>query len=158
MEHSYPLEAFAPIFEPDAYSMSERLNCAPFFTNLDMSVYAALIFAPELIGALCSRASRAAGDLRMIYLREYLTPFLTPVRESGDSEEIWRERVRYGGNLGKFIDFLQEHSLLDLFANPRARSFYTKWLAEYGDDSIAQMAGAHLVYWGISQVCIGQNN
>src|SRR3989338_4486926 len=90
----------------------------------------------------------------MIYLREYLTPFLTPVRESGDSEEIWRERVRYGGNLGKFIDFLQEHSLLDLFANPRARSFYTKWLAEYGDDSIAQMAGAHLVYWGISQVCI----
>src|SRR3989344_8188803 len=96
----YPPETYAPIFRADDYSVKDQWHLAPFFTNLDKSVYASLIFAPELIGALCSRASRAAGDLRTTYLREYLTPFLTPVRESGASEEIWRERVRYGGNLG----------------------------------------------------------
>lgn len=154
MDSRYPLNEFAPIFEADVYSEHQRRHCAPFFTNLDKSVYGALIFAPELIGALCSRTSRAAGDLRMTYLREYLLPFLEPVREAKDTDEAWEAKVSYGANLQKFIEFLHEHPILDLFANPRARSFYAKWLAEYGDDSIAQMAGAHLVYWGISQVCI----
>ena len=56
--------------------------------------------------------------------------------------------------LKQFIEFLHQHPLLRLFANPRARAFYAKWLAGFGDDSIAQMAGTHLVYSGISQVAI----
>lgn len=154
MNHFDSSEPFAPIFEPDSYSDRERWHCAPFFTNLDKSVYAALIFAPELIGALCSRASRATGDLRMIYLREYLMPFVEPTREEKDTDEAWKAKTHYGASIKKFIEFLHSHPILDLFANPRARSFYAKWLAEYGDDSIAQMAGAHLIYCGISQVCV----
>lgn len=148
------LDKFAPIFKPDDYSEKDKRHLAPFFTNLDKSVYAPLIFAPELIGALCSRTSRAAQDLRHIYLHEFVYPFLNPVKEEKDTDETFLEKIKYGEALEKFIEFLHKHSILELFSNPRARSFYIKWLAQYGDDSIAQMAGAHLVFWGISQVAI----
>lgn len=148
------LEKFEPAFGLAAYSDEEKRLLNPFFTNLEKSVYVPLLFAPELIGALCSRTSRAAEDLRTIYLKEYVTPFLNPTRESKETDETWDEKVAYGKALSEFIDFLQKHSIVDLFANPRARSFYIKWLAQYGDDSIAQMAGSHLVFCGLSQVAI----
>ncbi|TSC78375.1 MAG: thymidylate synthase complementing protein ThyX, partial [Parcubacteria group bacterium Gr01-1014_33] len=148
------LEEFAPLFQPDTYSEEDQYNLSPFFTNLDKSVYVPLIVAPELVGALCSRASRAPGDLRYIYLHEFIYPFIKPERDQKDTDEIWNEKVRYGKDLQSFISFLHEHPLTDLFSNPRARSFYIKWLAQYGDDSIAQMAGAHLGFWGLSQIAI----
>jgi hypothetical protein len=80
-----PIEAFAPLFRADEYSEKDQWHLAPFFTNLDTSVYVALIFAPELSGALCSRASRAAGDLRQIYLREFIYHFVYPERGPKDT-------------------------------------------------------------------------
>lgn len=150
----HKISEFAPLFRPDDYSERDKWHLGPFFTNLGKSVYAPLIFAPELIGALCSRASRAAHDLRHIYLNEYVYPFVDPLREEKDTDEIWAEKLNYGNDLKYFIEFLHEHPILDIFSNPRARSFYAKWLAQYGDDSIAQMAGTHLVFSGISQLAI----
>jgi thymidylate synthase ThyX len=31
---------------------------------------------------------------------------------------------------------------------------YSKWLSQYGDDSIAQITGTHVIVWGISQVAM----
>jgi thymidylate synthase ThyX len=135
-------DAFAPLFIADAYTARERKLVAPFFTNLTESVYVPLITSPEVIGALCSRTSRAAGDLRKIFLDEYVQPFV----DDGEGE--------YGAELTAFIKFLREHPIEKIFSNPRARSFYAKWLAQYGDDSIAQMAGSHVVFSALSQVAI----
>lgn len=146
------LEKFAPIFEPDAYSPEEERWLRPFFTNLNESVYAVATLPPELIGALCSRTSRAEGDLRQVYLQEYIKPFIQPAREEKDTDESWRTREAHALALQEFVQFFDKHSARDLFANPRARSFYIKWLAQYGDDSIAQMAGMHLVFTGVSQL------
>jgi len=148
------LVRFAPPFAPDTYSEKERKYLAPFFTNLDKSVYVPLIASPELIGALCSRTSRAAGDLRYIFLHEFVYPFVAPVRGEKETEDEWQEKVKYGKSLKEFISLFGEHSIADFFSHPRARSFYIKWLAQYGDDSIAQMAGLHLVFAGLSQVAI----
>ncbi|HLD26100.1 MAG TPA: FAD-dependent thymidylate synthase [Candidatus Andersenbacteria bacterium] len=142
MAEEHKLDAFAPLFAADSYTAAERGQLAPFFTNLTRSVYAPLIFSPEVIGALCSRASRAAGDLRRVFLDEYITPFLA------------HEDDAYGQELRELIAFLQAHPIEQIFSNPRARSFYAKWLAQYGDDSIAQMAGTHLVFGALSQVAI----
>lgn len=136
-----PLKKFAPPFKHDTYSVREKQNLAPFFTNRTDSVYAPLIFSPEVIGALCSRTSRAADDLRKIFLNEYIQPFL-------------EDKSAYGKHLSEFVKFLHKHPLTEIFSNPRARSFYAKWLAQYGDDSIAQMAGMHLVYSSLSQIGI----
>lgn len=144
----------APLFQQDLYTEEQKRLLAPFFTNLDQSVYVPLIFAPELIGALCSRASRAKGDLRKVFLDEFIVPFLSPVRTEKDTDATWEEKVKYGKELHAFIDFLQGHSIANIFSNPRARSFYVTWLAQYGDDSIAQMAGMHVGYAALSQVAI----
>ena len=149
-----PIESFAPHFVPDEYTSEDRRRIGQFFTNLDQSVYALLIPSPELVGALCSRMSRATQDIRAIFLREFIDPFLRPDPLPGESDDACAERRTYGNELRYFIEFLEAHPFETLFANPRARRFYVQWLAEYGDDSIAQMAGMHLAFSGISQVAI----
>lgn len=148
------LERFAPLFAPDDFTATERELLQCFFTNLDQSVYVPLIAAPEVIGALCSRASRAAGDLRRVFADEYLAPFLEAARGEGESDAEWQARRQYGEDLRAYINFLRAHPQERIFSNPRARAFYARWLAQYGDDSIAQMAGAHLVFSSLSQVAI----
>ncbi|MBU2634907.1 FAD-dependent thymidylate synthase [Patescibacteria group bacterium] len=119
----------------------EKYLLEPFFTNLDKSVFAVSFLPPEVIGALCSRTSRAKQDLRMIFLNEFIKPFI-------------EEESEYGKSLKALIDFLHKYPIELIFSNPKGREFYIKWLAQFGDDSIAQMAGAHLIYSGISQLTI----
>jgi len=127
------------LFDKPNFDDEEKYLLEPFFTNLDKSVYAILFLPPEVVGALCSRASRAKEDLRVVFLKEFVKPFL-------ESD--------YGQAFKNFVDFLHQNPYEVLFANPKAREFYIKWLAEYGDDSIAQMAGTHLVYSSLSQIAI----
>ena len=119
----------------------EKYLLGPFFTNLDKSVFAVSFLPPEVIGALCSRTSRAKEDLRTIFLNEFIKPFI-------------KEESEYGKSLKALIDFLHKYPIELIFSNPKGREFYIKWLAQFGDDSIAQMAGAHLIYSDISQIAI----
>lgn len=135
------LEKFAPIFEKPAPTKKENYLLEPFFTNLNESVFAVTFLPPEVIGALCARTSRAKEDLRIIFLNEFIKPFL---KEEGD----------YAKSLKALIDFLHKYPIELIFSNPKGREFYIKWLSQFGDDSIAQMAGAHLVYSNLSQVAI----
>lgn len=148
----HPLTDFSPLFEARKYSSKDKRNLQPFFTNLNSSVYVPLIFSPEIVGALCSRTSRAADDLRPIFLNEYIKPFLEP--EVTADANTKRDMAKYGRELKSLIDFLHKHPIEKIFSNPKARSFYAKWLAQYGDDSIAQMAGSHVVFSSLSQVGI----
>ncbi len=127
------------LFEKPNFNQEERYLIEPFFTNLDNSVYAITFLPPEIIGALASRTSRAKEDLRVIFLNEFVKPFLN---------------TAYGQALKALIDFVHQYPFELVFANPKAREFYIKWLAEYGDDSIAQMSGTHLIFSSLSQVAI----
>ncbi len=135
------MEEFAPGFEPLPISEEDRKLVAPFFTNIDKSVFAVTFLPAEVIGALCSMASRAKEDLRIVFLEQYTKAFL-------------KDENEYSKSLKALIDFLHEHPAEVVFANPKAREFYIKWLAQFGDDSIAQMSGAHLIFSGISQIAI----
>lgn len=134
---------FAPNFEKLELSEQDRYFIEPFFTNLDSPVFGVTFLPPEVIGALCSRASRAKDDLRIIFLKEFIKPFL-----EGDSQ--------YSESLRGLVDFLHKYPAELIFSNPKARDFYITWLSQFGDDSIAQMGGTHLIYAGISQLVIKQ--
>ncbi len=127
------------LFENLTLNEEEKYLIKPFFTNLDRSVYAITFLPPEVAGALCSRASRSKDDLRIVFLNEFIKPFL---------------ETEYGLTIKSLINFLHQYPFENIFANPKAREFYIKWLAEYGDDSIAQMAGTYLIYSSLSQVAI----
>ncbi len=135
------LKKFAPLFAELNLSSEEKYQIEPFFTNLERSVFVVPFLPPEMIGALCSRTSRAKEDLRTIFLNEFIKPFLA-------------DKSEYSEALGAFVEFLHKYPLELIFSNPKGREFYIKWLAQYGDDSIAQMAGTHLLFSGISQIAI----
>ncbi|OGZ58645.1 MAG: hypothetical protein A3B96_03735 [Candidatus Spechtbacteria bacterium RIFCSPHIGHO2_02_FULL_43_15b] len=129
---------FSPKFKAENWSEKDRYYLKPFVSDIDGLVYSFWSPLPELIGALCSRASRAGGDLRRVFLSEYIYPILE------GKDNVSRE-------LKTVINFLHKHSFHEVLRNKRAQEFYIKWYAQYGDDSISQVTGAHLMFWGLSQ-------
>ncbi|WP_338198555.1 FAD-dependent thymidylate synthase [Candidatus Nephthysia bennettiae] len=97
-----------------------------YFTNMDGRVFA-LKNLPEVVkGALFSRYSRTEKSLRRVLLEEFLDEPATGL----------------GGRESKAADAL--------VAADRAEEFYHRVLVGYGDDSVAELAGAHLAMEGVS--------
>ncbi|HET8593443.1 MAG TPA: FAD-dependent thymidylate synthase, partial [Solirubrobacterales bacterium] len=106
----------------EEFTDEERRLLAPHFTNLDRPVFA-LVNLPETIkGALFARYSRWAGTLRRLYLEE----FAADVPDGGRPFE---------GSEGE-----------------RAAGLYERVFMGYGDDSIAQVGGAHVACEWVSNI------
>ena len=98
----------------ETFTDEERALLAPHFTNLDRPVFA-LVNLPETVkGALFARYSRYQGTLRRLFLDEFA------------------EAARPGA--GGF----------DEDEGERARGLYERIFLGYGDDSVAQLGGAHV--------------
>ncbi|MDO8584897.1 MAG: FAD-dependent thymidylate synthase [bacterium] len=137
------LAAYTPDFSPYHWTERDRTYLEPFATNIDGFVSVLLgTLPPEITGALCSRASRAASSLLEVLLKEYIYPIV-----DGEDKKLAKE-------LEDTVQFLRTRGFKNILNNQRAQAFYAKWLSQYGDDSIAQMTGTHLVFWGISNVAM----
>ena len=112
------------------FTADEQARLAPFFTNLDRPTFG-LKLPQEVAGALFSRYSRSTKSLRRTFLDEFL----------GDAAL----------GLGDLLDAHAGPSD-DSAALKKARAFYDRVLVGYGDDSVAQLGGAHLACENISNV------
>jgi len=112
------------------FTADEQKRLGTFFTNLDRSTFG-LKLPQEVAGALFSRYSRSTKSLRRTFLDEFL----------GDPA------------LG-LSDLLtgQAEPTDDSTALKKARAFYERVLVGYGDDSVAQLGGAHIACENISNV------
>ena len=107
--------------EPE-FSAAEASLLGRYFTNLDRPVFA-LRNLPEVVkGALFSRYSRTEKSLRRVLLDEFVNE-----PDSGFD--------RLAGS---------PPSDDDMVAVRRAEEFYERVLVGYGDDSVAELAGAHV--------------
>ena len=136
------LNEYRPDFSPGQWSQRDRHFLEAFASNPDGIVSVLRNLPPEITGALCSRASRATGSLLEVLLKEYIYPIV-------DGQD-----ARLAGELEDTVRFLKEHGFKHILNNQRAQAFYSKWLSQYGDDSIAQVTGTHVIVWGISQVAM----
>src|SRR3989454_4249798 len=136
------LNEYRPDFIPAHWSERDRHFLSAFASNPDGFVSVLRNLPPEITGALCSRASRAAGSLLEVFLREYVDPIV-----NGEDFQLGKE-------LEDTVRFLREHGFKRILNNQRAQAFYSKWLSQYGDDSIAQVTGTHVIVWGMSQVAM----
>ncbi len=100
-----------------------------FFTNLDKNIFILKNMPEVLKGALLSRYSRSSKPLRQLFLEEYL-----------NSTELNIQKTQ------KNLDFNADN----LTNTEKAKNFYRKWLAMYGDDSIAELGGIHIGIENIS--------
>src|SRR6202030_3501681 len=104
------------------FTSAESAVLARYFTNLDRPVFA-LRNLPEVVkGALFSRYSRTEKSLRRVLLEEF-------INEPGSGFDA------LAGN-GTDSD--------DMVAVRKAEEFYERVLVGYGDDSVAELAGAHV--------------
>src|SRR5262249_46455175 len=136
------LDEYRPDFSPGDWSDSDRHFLEAFATNPEGMVSVLRNLPPEITGALCSRASRASGSLFEVLLKEYIYPIVNG------------EDCQLAAELEETVRFLREHGFKHILNNQRAQAFYSKWLSQYGDDSIAQVTGTHVIVWGISQVAM----
>ncbi len=136
------LNQYRPDFSPGNWSARDRHFLEAFSTNPDGIVSVLRNLPPEITGALCSRASRASDSLFEVLLKEYIYPIV-----NGEDSHLAAE-------LEDTVRFLKEHGFKHILNNQRAQAFYSKWLSQYGDDSIAQVTGTHVIVWGISQVAM----
>ena len=114
--------AASTLSAPEPFTPEEAAALAPYFGNTDRPVFV-LTNLPEVVkGALFARYSRSAKSARRLFLDE----FLGSVREDGAR----------GSAAG-----------LD-----RAEALYSRVFDEYGDDSVAQLGGAHVACEGVSSV------
>jgi thymidylate synthase ThyX len=114
-----------PEFNAVESSLLER-----YFTNLDQPVFA-LRNLPEVVkGALFSRYSRTEKSLRRVLLDEFINE-----PDSGFDRLAGAPPVDD-----------------DMVAVRRAEEFYERVLVGYGDDSVAELAGAHVAVEQVSTI------
>jgi thymidylate synthase ThyX len=108
----------------DTFTDEESRALTPYFTNTDRPVFA-LTNLPETVkGALFARYSRSAKSLRRLFLDEFLGELSAPAPDAAPPA----------------------------VGAARADKLYARVLNEYGDDSVAQLGGAHLACEGVSNV------
>jgi thymidylate synthase ThyX len=106
----------------ETFTAAEQARLRPHFTNLDRPVFA-LVNLPETVkGALFARYSRYPGTLRRLFLEEFAGD-LPKTPPTSDSDE-----------------------------GTRAASLYETIFLGYGDDSVAQLGGAHVACEWVSNV------
>jgi thymidylate synthase ThyX len=106
----------------ETFNQEERARLAPHVTNLDRPVFA-LVNLPETVkGALFARYSRYQGTLRRLFLDEFADS-TPPTSAAFDGAE-----------------------------GQRAADLYERIFLGYGDDSVAQLGGAHIAVEWVSNV------
>jgi thymidylate synthase ThyX len=110
----------------DAFSAEERAILARHFTDLDGPVFA-LVDMPDVVkGALFARYSRSPKSLRRLYLDEF--------HDGAPADAEVPAHLRAADGVA------------------RAEKLYERVLVEYGDDSVAQLVGAHIAVEDASNV------
>jgi len=106
----------------ETFTPEEQERLRPYFTNVDGPVFA-LVNLPETVkGALFARYSRYPGTLRRLFLDEFAA------------------------------DLPERPPALDAQEGARAARLYETIFLGYGDDSVAQLGGAHVACEWVSNI------
>ena len=107
----------------ERFTADERRVLSPYFTNVDGDVFALRNLPEAVKGALFARYSRSPKSARRLFLDEFADDVRAPA--AATSSETGGER---------------------------ARRLYDRVFKGYGDDSVAQLGGAHVACEGVSNL------
>jgi thymidylate synthase ThyX len=107
----------------ETFTPEESRALAPYFTNTDRPIVVLTNLPDTVKGALFARYSRSAKSVRRLFLDEFL----------GQMKH-------------------DEGAAANTVGVDRADRLFARVLNEYGDDSVAQLGGAHIACEGVSNV------
>ena len=109
-------------YHVEEFTEEERAVLGRFFTDLDGPVYA-VVNLPEVVkGALFARYSRSPKSVRRLFLDEFLGDADVGIQAIADRLEA-------------------DDPIVNL---QRAEDLFDRVFTQYGDDSVAQLGGAHI--------------
>ncbi len=109
-----------PRYHQEHFTADEKTVLDRFFTNTDLPVFG-LTNLPEVVkGALFARYSRSDKSLRRLFLDEFVAD-----PDSG-------------------IELMAGQGVDPMVSTRKAEELYQRMFFDYGDDSVAQLGGAHL--------------
>jgi thymidylate synthase ThyX len=111
-------------YHSEDFDLAEQARLSPYVTNLEYPVFCLTGLPQVTAAALFARYSRSPKSLRRLLLDEFLD-------EQAPDEATAEAGVEAGVG--------------------RARELFAKVLAEFGDDSVAQLAGVHIACEQVSQ-------
>ncbi|MBI3413399.1 MAG: FAD-dependent thymidylate synthase [Candidatus Aenigmarchaeota archaeon] len=110
------------------FTQEETEVLRPFFSNMDKDIFV-IKNLPEVVkGALFSRYSRTSKSVRRVLLDEF----------------IKKPEMGFSQIVGSFDAGIQADAIR------RAEEFYDRVLVDYGDDSVAELGGAHIACENVS--------
>ncbi len=113
--------AAPPAYHIETFTEDERAILARYFTDLDGPVFA-ITGLPEVVkGALFARYSRSPKSVRRLFIDEFAT-----------EADLGTAAVSAGSEISASV------------GRDKAESLYDRVFNQYGDDSVAQLGGAHL--------------
>ena len=113
------------MYARESFTDEEQAILSRFFTNTDLPVFA-IVNLPEIVkGAMFARYSRTHKSLRRLFLDEF---YKNPV----GGIETTATYIKQNGN-GNESNAVRQ-----------AEGLYDRIFVDYGDDSVAQLGGAHL--------------
>ena len=116
-----------PTTTTETFTPEEARALTPYFTNTDRPVFVLRNLPETVKGALFARYSRSAKSVRRLFLDEFLGEMGTDAQPHGEPPDAG-------------------------VGSARADKLYARVLSEYGDDSVAQLGGAHLACEGVSNI------
>ena len=116
-----------PTTTVETFTADEARALAPYFTNTDRPVFVLRNLPETVKGALFARYSRSAKSVRRLFLDEFLGEMTADAAAPGAAVDA-------------------------TVGSERADKLYARVLSEYGDDSVAQLGGAHIACEGVSNV------
>ncbi|MFA6328645.1 MAG: FAD-dependent thymidylate synthase [Candidatus Micrarchaeia archaeon] len=116
----------------DSFTQSEQNILSQFCTSTTSDVFCLMNLPEAVKGALFSRYSRSSKSLRRVLLDEFI---LNP--ESG---------------FDAIVGEVKSRGESQIVATKKAEDFYDRVLVGYGDDSVAELGGAHLAAESISML------
>lgn len=124
----------------DDFSPEQKAILSRFCTNVDKPTFG-LVNLPQVVcGALFSRYSRSTKSARRVLLEEFIQ----------NPEMKFDEIVGLGA--GAAGSSSSSSAANQLVATQKAEQFYDRVLVGYGDDSVAELGGAHLACEEVSNL------
>lgn len=130
--HSLPNIQVKGVFLQDEFTAEEISLLSRYCTNTNKDIFVLRNLPEVVMGALFSRYSRSPKSLRRLLLDEFIH----------DPEMSFKDIVGEAGSKA-------EDSMV---ATQKAEEFYDRVLVGYGDDSVAELGGAHVACENVSMI------